>query len=156
MADAGAEVVEDPCAFVPNAAFRSLQQASPVPLLVDFGCTSLRDAGLFIEREARALSVKPGRFGLSQARAMQALAQEAGCSVVVGLMGESVLGTLAGLQFAAAVPHPMLPAELTWFLAMTEQITAVTPKIVDGAVDLPDAPSLAMLVDWRAAERLAA
>jgi L-alanine-DL-glutamate epimerase-like enolase superfamily enzyme len=126
-----------------------------VPLLVDFGCTSLRDAGLFIEQGATALSVKPGRFGLSQARAMQALAQDAGCSVTVGLMGESVLGTLAGLQFAAAVPQPMLPAELTSFLAMTEQITVVTLKIVDGAVDLPDVPSLAALVDWHAVERLA-
>jgi L-alanine-DL-glutamate epimerase-like enolase superfamily enzyme len=156
MAEAGAEVVEDPCAFVPNSAFRGLQQASPVPLLVDFGCTSLRDAGLFIEQGATALSVKPGRFGLSQARAMQALAQDAGCSVTVGLMGESVLGTLAGLQFAATVPQPMLPAELTSFLAMTEQITVVTLKIVDGAVDLPDVPSLAALVDWHAVERLAA
>jgi L-alanine-DL-glutamate epimerase-like enolase superfamily enzyme len=124
-------------------------------LLVDFGCTSLRDAALFIERGASALSVKPGRFGLSQARAMQELALAAGCAPVVGLMGESVLGTLAGLQFAAAVPQPILPAELTWFLAMTEQITATTLKIVDGAVDLPDAPSLAALVDWRAVERLA-
>jgi L-alanine-DL-glutamate epimerase-like enolase superfamily enzyme len=156
MAEAGAVVVEDPCAFAPNSAFRSLQQDCPIPLLVDFGCASLRDAGLFIERGAKALSVKPGRFGLSQARAMQALAREAGCSAVVGLMGESVLGTLAGLQFAAVVPHPMLPAELTWFLAMTEQITAVTPKIVDGAIDLPNVPSLAALVDWHAVERLAA
>jgi L-Ala-D/L-Glu epimerase / N-acetyl-D-glutamate racemase len=154
MADAGAEVVEDPCAFVPDARFHKLRQDSPVPLLVDF-CTSLRDAALFIERGASALSVKPGRFGLSQARAMQELALAAGCAPVVGLMGESVLGTLAGLQFAAAVPQPILPAELTWFLAMTEQITATTLKIVDGAVDLPDAPSLAALVDWRAVERLA-
>src|SRR5262245_3186803 len=156
MADAGAVMVEDPCAFVPDARFRKLQQESPVPLLVDFGCTSLRDAGLFIAQGARALSTKPGRFGLSHARAMQALAREAGCAPVVGLMGESVLGTLAALQFAAAVPDPILPAEITWFLAMTEQITTMTPRIVDGAVDLPDCSSLAGLVEWRAMERFAA
>jgi L-Ala-D/L-Glu epimerase / N-acetyl-D-glutamate racemase len=153
-ADAGAMMVEDPCPFVPDASFRKLQQHSPVPLLVDFGCTSLRDCALFIEQGARALSVKPGRFGLSNARAMEKLALQAGCSPVVGLMGESVLGTLAGLQFAAAVPHPILPAELTWFLAMTEQITTMTPNIVDGAIDLPQCASLDALIDWRAIQRL--
>jgi L-alanine-DL-glutamate epimerase-like enolase superfamily enzyme len=156
MADAGAVMVEDPCALTPDATFRTLQQASPVPILVDFGCGSFRDAALFIAQGARALSIKPGRFGLSHARAMEALASKAGCTPVVGLMGESALGTLAGLQFAAALPKPILPAELTWFLAMTEQIATVTPKITDGAITLPEGASLAALVDWRAVERLAA
>jgi L-alanine-DL-glutamate epimerase-like enolase superfamily enzyme len=70
-------------------------------------------------------------------------------------MGESALGTLAALQFAAALPQPILPAELTWFLAMTEQVTTEVPKIVDGAVDLPEVPSLATLVDWDAVKRFA-
>jgi hypothetical protein len=65
-------------------------------------------------------------------------------------MGESALGTLSGLQFAATLQHSVLPAELTWFLAMTEQITRTTPTIVDGAIDLPGDPSLAGLVDWSA------
>jgi L-alanine-DL-glutamate epimerase-like enolase superfamily enzyme len=155
MADAGAVMVEDPCALVPDAGFRKLQQDSPVPLLVDFGCTSLRDAALFIDQEARALSVKPGRFGLSSARAMEQLARQSGCVSVVGLMGESALGTFAALQFAAALPHPVLPAELSWFLAMTEQVTTTTPEIVDGAVELPDVASLESLIDWGALQRLA-
>jgi L-alanine-DL-glutamate epimerase-like enolase superfamily enzyme len=156
MADAGAVVVEDPCALAPDTRFRRLQQESPLPLLVDFGCTSLRDTALFIEQGAQALSIKPGRFGLSTALAMQKLARQAGCAPVVGLMGESVLGTLAGLQFAATLPDPILPAELTWYLAMIEQITSLTPKIVDGCVDLPACTSLGALIDWSAVDRLAA
>ncbi len=148
MADAGAVMLEDPCALAPDAWFRELQQASPIPLLVDFGCTSVRDAAAFIAHGARALSTKPGRFGLTNVRAMEALARRAGCGSVVGLMGESVLGTLAALQFAAALPHPILPAELTWFLAMTEQVTRFEPKIVDGTVELPEVASLAELIDW--------
>jgi L-alanine-DL-glutamate epimerase-like enolase superfamily enzyme len=155
MADAGAVMVEDPCALAPDAGFRKLQQDSPVPLLVDFGCTSLRDAALFIAQEARALSIKPGRFGLSKARSMEKLARESACASVVGLMGESALGTFAALQFAAALPQPALPAELSWFLAMTEQVTTVTPKIVDGAIDLPEQPSLESLIDWPSLQRLA-
>jgi L-Ala-D/L-Glu epimerase len=153
IAAAGVVMTEDPCAFSPNAWFRKLHQDSPVPLLVDFGCTSVRDAALFIERGAQALSIKPGRFGLSDARAMQRLALQTTCSPVVGLMGESVLGTLAGLQFASAIPQPTLPAELTWFLAMIEQITTLTPKIVDGAIALPEPRSLGELIDWKAVER---
>jgi L-alanine-DL-glutamate epimerase-like enolase superfamily enzyme len=156
MADAGAVMVEDPCALVSDATFRKLQQECPVPLLVDFGCASLRDAALFMEREAKALSIKPGRFGLSNARGMEQLARQSGCAAVVGLMGESALGTFAALQFASALPEPVLPAELSWFLAMTEQVTTVTPEIVDGAVDLPDVPSLESLIDWATLQRLAA
>jgi L-alanine-DL-glutamate epimerase-like enolase superfamily enzyme len=127
-----------------------LRESSTIPILVDFGCTSLRDASLFLEQGARALSIKPGRFGLSHSRAMLALARQSGCRPVVGLMGESALGTLSGLQFAASIASSILPAELTWYLAMTEQVIKTVPAIVDGMLELPDAPSLASLVDWDA------
>jgi len=48
-----------------------------------------------------------------------------------------------------------LPAELTWFLAMTEQVSEWMPQIVDGAVALPECSSLGELVDWKAVERYA-
>ena len=150
MAQAGAVLVEDPCPFVPDHGFTALQQAAAVPLLVDFGMTCVRDAHLFLERGARALSIKPGRFGLSDALRMQQLAQAAGATAVAGLMGESALGTWAGLQFAAALPHPALPAELTWFLAMREQWIADVPAVVDGEVAMPGWPSVCGRVDWAA------
>lgn len=155
MADAGALMVEDPCVFAPDNAFRQLQQGSPVPLLVDFGCASRRDAALFVECGARALSLKPGRFGLSDVRAMQRLAQPAGCEAVAGLMGESALGTLAALQFAATLHTSAPPAELTWYLAMTEQVITAMPPIVDGAIELPDTASLSALLDRDALQRFA-
>ncbi len=153
MAEEGAVIVEDPCALAPNRAFRRLQEQSPVPILVDFGSTSLRDAGLFLEQGARALSIKPGRFGLTQSRAMLDLALRENCQPVVGLMGESLLGTLAGLAFASAVPASVLPAELSWYLAMTEQVVTVMPPIVDGYIDLPEVAGLDQLVDWNAVRR---
>ena len=153
MAEAGVSIVEDPCPMAPDARFRALRETSTIPILVDFGCTSLRDAGLFLEQGARALSIKPGRFGLSHSRAMLALARQSGCRPVVGLMGESALGTLAGLQFAASIASPVLPAELTWYLAMTEQVLKSVPIIADGMLELPSAPSLASLVDWDAVAR---
>jgi L-alanine-DL-glutamate epimerase-like enolase superfamily enzyme len=117
---------------------------------VDFGCTSLRDARLFEEQGARMLSIKPGRFGLSHSRAMQKLLQQSGGNAVVGLMGESAAGTLAGLQFAATIAQPSLPAEMTWYLAMTQQIVGNVPRISDGSLKLPESPSIAALIDWKA------
>lgn len=151
MAEAGAEIVEDPCALDPDAHFSALQAGCPVPVLVDFGCTSLRDADQFLARGARALSIKSGRFGFTQSRAMHRAARAAGCRPVAGLMGESALGTLAGLQFAATLADAPLPAELSWYLAMQEQ---VTPRIAGGMLELPDAASMASLVDWAAVETL--
>jgi len=154
MHDAGAVLVEDPCPLSPDASFRSLQENTVVPLLVDFGCASLRDARLFIEQGAKAISIKPGRFGISDSRAMQQLAIDANCTPVVGLMGESLFGTYTALQFAAAIPDPALPAELSWYLAMTEQIVTVAPKIIQGTLELPDTVSMAELIDWGAVEHL--
>lgn len=153
LADAGIAILEDPCSLSPDTHFEKLRRDSPIPILVDFGCTSLRDASLFLERGAQALSAKPGRFGLTHARAMQDLAQQKNCAVVAGLMGESALGTLAGLQFAASISRPVLPAELTWYLAMTEQIVPDVPEITGGVLKLPAVSSLAALVDWNALER---
>ncbi|ARP83672.1 hypothetical protein CAL12_24575 [Bordetella genomosp. 8] len=150
MIEAGAVAVEDPCAFAPDREFSLLQQALDTPLLVDFGMTDARDARLFLERGARALSIKPGRFGLTQAWQMQHLAQAAGATAVAGLMGESALGTWAGLQFASTMPRPLLPAELTWFLAMREQFVADTPRIVDGTVAMPEWASVCECIDWAA------
>lgn len=153
MHEAGAVFVEDPCPLAPDARFSRLQTTAPGPLLVDFGCTSVRDARLFLERGAKAISIKPGRFGLSASRQMQKLAVTSGCVPVVGLMGESLLGTFAGLQFAATIANSAVPAELSWYLAMIEQVVTVTPKIVDGVLELPDVCAMAQVVDWDAVER---
>jgi L-alanine-DL-glutamate epimerase-like enolase superfamily enzyme len=153
IADAGAVLLEDPCPLAPDARFRMLRQDCPIPILVDFGCTSLRDANLFIEQNVQALSIKPGRFGLTQSRAMMDMLRQNGRDAVVGLMGESVAGTLTGLQFAATLDRALLPAELTWFLAMTDQIVTKAPNIVDGILELPDSPSLAAQIDWDVVER---
>ena len=155
VGDVGARVVEDPCPLAPDAAFAALRALSPIPVLVDFCSWSLRDAHLFLAQGAQGHSVKPGRFGLTDCRLMQAAAEKAGCGIVAGLMGESALGTLAGLQFAAAVSAPLLPAELTWYLAMNEQVVSHVPAIADGCVDLPETASLAPQVDWNAVRRFA-
>jgi hypothetical protein len=54
---------------------------------------------------------------------------------------------LCGCRRARSVEPPV---------AFHKHITTITPKIVNGAVDLPKCASLAALIDWRAVQRLAA
>jgi L-alanine-DL-glutamate epimerase-like enolase superfamily enzyme len=157
LAAAGAAAAEDPCPLAPDAAFEALQRAAPIPILVDGGCVTRQDAALFLARGATALAAKPGRVGLTEARAIAGLAEAAGARTVAGLYAESALGALLGLQQAAAVPAQGRAAapELTFFLHLADQVLAEPLEIRDGAVTLPESSDLAGLVDWERVRRYA-
>jgi len=150
LADIGVFACEDPCPLLPDAEFRALQNESPIPLLVDYSCMSPRDAALFAIQGVRALSVKPGRFGFTWARKMAEDAAKIGTCIVPGLMGESDLGTLCGLQFASVTATTLWPAELTCFLQMQERVTNFSLQVVDGSIEIPKLNSAAESVDWHA------
>jgi L-alanine-DL-glutamate epimerase-like enolase superfamily enzyme len=142
LADAGVTVAEDPCPLHPDRGFEELQAASPIPILVDRSCASKEDAALFLERGAKALSTKPGRVGLAETRAIAAMAAARGAKTAVGIYAESALGTLINLQ------HPgSMAAEQTFFLTMTEQVSARLPEIRGGTIELPELADLSQLVD---------
>ncbi|MBL8379931.1 MAG: hypothetical protein JNM79_18825 [Burkholderiales bacterium] len=155
IAAAGATVAEDPCPLWPDDTFDKLQAGSPIPLLVDRNCTSVEDAQAFLDRGARGLSTKPGRIGLSAARAIAELAAARGTRVAIGLYGESALGTLISLQQAAALPRALalVAAEQTFFLEMTAQVLGSVPAIAEGRLQLPAVADLAGLIDPDAVER---
>jgi L-alanine-DL-glutamate epimerase-like enolase superfamily enzyme len=149
IADAGVRVVEDPCELAPDSAFERLQRASAVPLLVDFAITSRQDAALFLDRGARALMIKPGRIGISEAREIDGLCAARGAGVSLGMWYESALGAALTLRSAALLKSPViLPAEC-FFPMLAEQVTSPV-KIENGAVRLPEEPNLP---DWDAVKR---
>ncbi|HUQ75935.1 MAG TPA: mandelate racemase/muconate lactonizing enzyme family protein [Burkholderiales bacterium] len=153
IADAGITVIEDPCALAPDSAFEKLQRECPVPLLVDFPCVSRNDAALFLDRGARALMIKPGRIGLSEALAIDQLCAERGASVSLGMFYESAFGTALSLQAHAALKSRLvLPAEHAFFLLLTKQVTRAALEVKDGCFRLPDEPDLQRLADWKAVE----
>lgn len=147
MFEAGARVVEDPCPLAAGKAFAQLQGGLPAPVLVDFSCWSVGDASTFIESGARAFSLKPGRFGLSFTRSLQALAGAAQALTVVGMFGESAVGTWQALAQAACQDERALPAEVTWYVSMRDQITHEVPVIEDGCIRLSATPSVARRID---------
>jgi len=152
IADAGVLVAEDPCALAPDSAFERLQRECSTPLLVDFACVSRLDADLFLDRGARALMIKPGRIGLTEALEIDRRCAARGASVSLGMFYESALGTALSLQIQLQ-SRRILPAEHSFFLLLTEQVAP--GEVRDGKYRLPDERDLSRLVDWQAVKRLA-
>jgi L-alanine-DL-glutamate epimerase-like enolase superfamily enzyme len=147
IAGAGATVAEDPCPLAPDAAFEALQRDCGIPILVDGSCTSVRDAELYAARGARAVSLKPGRIGISESLSIKRLLNES-CTTAVGIYAESALGTLINAQLPAT-----LAAEQSFFLTMTSQVVHAVPEIRGGTIELPDEPDVSRLIDWNAVKR---
>jgi L-alanine-DL-glutamate epimerase-like enolase superfamily enzyme len=146
IAEAGATVAEDPCPLIPDSHFEALQESCGIPVLVDGSCTSVRDAELYVDRGARAVSLKPGRIGLSESLAIKGALGER--KTALGIYAESALGTLINLQLPAT-----LVAEQSFFLIMQQQVLKHPPEIRAGKLDLPADPDFEKLVDWKAVER---
>jgi L-alanine-DL-glutamate epimerase-like enolase superfamily enzyme len=146
IAQAGATVAEDPCPLIPDAQFEALQKSCGIPILVDGSCTSVRDAELYAGRGARAVSLKPGRIGLSESLAIKQVLGER--NTALGIYAESALGTLINLQLPAT-----LVAEQSFFLIMHQQVIKHPPEIRAGKIELPADADLEKRVDWKAVER---
>ncbi len=158
MRDAGATVSEDPCPLQPDAQFSALQAGAGIPVLVDRTCTAALDAAHYLEKGATALSTKVGRIGFSEAREISALAAAQGARVALGLYAESALGTLASLQYGAAIPQPLqlVAAEQTFYLGITEQVVNAMPEVKAGRIELPGEADYSQFVDWERVKRFAA
>ena len=148
IAAEGAKVAEDPCPLQPDRQFAQLLADAPIPVLVDSSCASLKDATQYLERGATALSVKPGRIGISEARSIAGLARGIGANVCSGMYAESALGTLISLQFSGALREPLVPAEQSFYLMMRDQVLHEPLEIRSGHVRLPTASDTAQSIDW--------
>jgi L-Ala-D/L-Glu epimerase len=153
IAAEGALVAEDPCVLQADDFFTRFQAEAPIPILVDSPCASARDATQFLERGAKALSVKPGRIGITEAGKVAALARAQDANVCSGMYAESALGTLISLQLSAALKKPLVTAEQSFFLIMRDQVTSHAMTVEDGCVKLPETSDYAALVDWDKVKR---
>jgi len=157
LAELGVTVAEDPCQLRPNRAFEELQAASPIPILIDNSCRGMDDALLFIERGAKAISLKTGRTGIGQAQRMAEYAHAHGCAAHVGNVGDASLSSLVALQVHGALPTRSysLPAEASFFLTFAVDVITQRIRVENGMVRLPDNPGIAELVDWDQVHKLA-
>jgi L-alanine-DL-glutamate epimerase-like enolase superfamily enzyme len=150
MAELGVTFAEDPCQLRPDAAFAELQAASPIPVLVDNGCRSIEDAAGFIERGARAISLKTGGTGIGEAQRMAELALAHRCAAHVGNVGDASVGALVAVQIHSALPTRgySLPCEDSFFLTFADDVLKERLRVEDGKLRLPEKPGIGALVDW--------
>ncbi len=155
IAAEGALVAEDPCVLQADDFFSRFQAEAPIPVLVDSPCASVRDATQFLERGAKALSVKPGRIGITEAGKVTELARSRGANVCSGMYAESALGTLISLQLSAALKKPLVTAEQSFFLIMRDHVVRGDVTVSGGKVKLSSDADYAALVDWDKVNRYA-
>lgn len=158
LAERGIVWVEDPCRYEPTAAFTALQAACDLPILVDGPCRDVLMAKLFLERGAKGLSIKLGKAGgYTDNRAIIDLASARHCSVNVGILAETSLGSHAALQLQAAIPQALarLPAETTFFLTLEREYVQAPLQVVQGEVRLSDTAGMAEMIDWHRVAALA-
>jgi L-alanine-DL-glutamate epimerase-like enolase superfamily enzyme len=157
LADMGVMCVEDPFPLQPNREFETAQSQSSVPILVDYNAASLTWLKLFAERGAQATSLKPSRSGVTDALAQAEYARSKGIRVHVGFSGESSVGTIAAARVAAGLycRADWLPAEISYFEIMKEQLLLDPLVISDGAIEFPQDAPISGLVDFDKVKRMA-
>lgn len=149
MASAGAIVVEDPAPLVVDAEFRQLVRDARATVLVDFPCAAAWHAQALLDAGAKMLNVKPGRYGIPEARRIAGLAEAAGAKACIGYFGESALGTLVNLQLPRRNPAliSFLPSELSFFLMYEAQVLSIDLEIRNGALRVPPLAQVHGLID---------
>ncbi|MQA65103.1 MAG: hypothetical protein GEU76_04255 [Alphaproteobacteria bacterium] len=158
LADFGVLMVEDPCPYLPDAAFTRLQGDCALPILVDNTCRDFPSARLYVEHGARAINLKLLKArGYTENWRIARYAAAHNVDVNIGLFGESSLGALAALQISAALPRLRydLPSEATLFLLLPDEYVHEPLRVRDGRIRLPDAPGFGRMVDWDKVRRLA-
>ncbi len=156
LADFGVSLFEDPCPFAPNDGFRAISDSSRLPIMVDNGCRSLAEGGLYLDVGAQALSVKVMKTGITELRLIAQQAKARGARVAVGISATTSLGAITALALSASLPDEArcAPCEETFFATM-DDILHQPLQIRAGQVRLPADVGYAPLIDWKKVATLA-
>lgn len=149
LADAGAELVEQPIARGDRVGMQRLVARSPIPIMVDEALRGPQDALDFARRRAADIfSIKIAQSGgLSEARKVAAIAEAAGIRLYGGTMLEGPIGTIASAHLCATFPELIWGTELFGPLLLTEDLLETPLHYGDFALRLPDGPGLGVTLD---------
>ena len=105
LASLGVELIEQPVAAGDFEGLREIRMHSPILIAADESCHSINDAmRLASMRAADVINIKLMKCGgIYPAIKIAAICEAAGLSCMIGCMGESTLGNLAGMHLAAAL-----------------------------------------------------
>jgi L-Ala-D/L-Glu epimerase len=147
--DLGLSFYEEPSPAEDRIGRRRLNQFTGIPVGGDESCTRLSDAARELtDGIAHMISIKTARTGFTESRRILGLCEGLSAPVVMGSQGDSMVGTLATLNFGAAFRLSSIrPAELTNFLELSDDLQAMPLVIAAGALRATDAPGLGVEID---------
>jgi muconate cycloisomerase len=149
LADAGADLVEQPVAYRNRAAMARLRANAAIPLMADESVHGPADAfDLATRASAHIFSIKIAQCGgLSAARATAEIARAAGVDLYGGTMLEAGVGTAASAQLFATLPALDYGTELFGSLLVRDDILADPLVYRDFLLEVPQGVGLGVALD---------
>ncbi|MFE7421986.1 mandelate racemase/muconate lactonizing enzyme family protein [Rhodococcus sp. NPDC057529] len=141
--------VEEPTPAADFLGRRRVANALPIPILGDESCPTVGDvAREVVGGAARYISIKVARTGFTASADIVALVTALGGRVLIGSQGDSGIGALCGLAFGSALPAAAaLPAELSYFHRLSDDLLCTPPQITGGYLHPGDAPGIGIEID---------
>lgn len=155
LADAGADLIEQPLHRGNRTGLRRLARRSPLPIMADEVLHGPGDA-LDIARTggAQAFSVKPAQAGgLFAAGQIAAIASAGHIGIYGGTMLEGAIGTMASAQLFSTFDTLEWGTELFGPLLQSESILATPLAYRNFGLELPESPGLGIALDMEKARR---
>jgi len=147
--DVGLVSAEELCSADDVFGRRWLADRSPIPLIADESAARPSDvAREILGKTAMGISIKTARTGFTYSQRVLHLCEGLGGEVVMGNQIDGQIGTLSTLVFGAANPGTARrPAELSFFLDMTDDLLVEPLVIAGGVMRLPERPGLGLTID---------
>jgi L-alanine-DL-glutamate epimerase-like enolase superfamily enzyme len=145
----GLELIEQPVAPDDLASMHRVRDASMVPIVADEGIRSVADLDLHIANNAcDGVAIKLAQVGgITSASVLAGNAARAGLLTFVTSTLDGPVGLAAGLHFAAARSDFTVANGLATGGLFEESYALGLPEVVDGALELSDAPGLGIELD---------
>ncbi len=151
------QYIEQPLAASDIVGMRELRRATGIPIAVDEALTNLETARAWLDGEAADVFVIKLQCagGVRAAQAMMALVGDRGVRTVLTSALESGIGVAAALHLAAAEPSLSLECGLATLDLLTDDLIGSGLLVRDGALLVPEAPGLGVVLDRTTLDRYA-
>jgi L-alanine-DL-glutamate epimerase-like enolase superfamily enzyme len=148
MEEFGLAFVEEPVPAWDAKGRLKVARAVSIPLMGDESVFTPQDAAREIELGAIGIiSIKTPRTGYTLSLKIVQMAENAGIPCLMGTQAETGVGTLASAHFGAGRRNVSYPSEISFFLALKDDLLAEPIVLKDGFIELPGRPGNGAILD---------
>ena len=153
IAEYDVSLFEDPCRMYLNERTRQMMARSPVPVMADRVVSTVEEAEQYMALGAAALNLKVPQMGYRETARVVEAAEARGVGCMVGVASETAIRALVSLHMRGALQHlDEYPAENSFFLKLPIDVLEEPVRIVDGMIELSEAPGFGVSLNMEAIE----